>query len=310
MSQSGLPLRPGARHGLRAPLFLLRYPFVALNRRTAPIHYKGMEDGRAFFLTVGTTWPASGLPLHTDADILIAAATLLKDALDDGKPLPNPIRITPLRLLRMLGRPVGGSQRAQLEAALTRLSNTSVNTDLWPAAGTLFSLIERVERPDGPRGPYKLHLPEFLLEEVRRERIFSFAPAALRLHGLERCLYGWARAYAGGKAYDSWRIELRDAHNRACVPPPYADPRRRGAALRQFKAALLQIAAADRLPEFRLTLEPRGKRLDLVLTRKTPVAGTSADTSPVLASAPIDTSADGLPDDPDDPCGRPCLDLD
>lgn len=80
--------------------------------------------------------------------------------------------------------------------------------------------------------------------------------------------------------------------------------------MRQFKAALQQIAAADRLPGFRLTLEPRGKRLDLVLTRKTPVAGTSANMSPVRTFLPIETSAGGLPDDPDDPCGRPCLDLD
>ncbi|CAO4167185.1 replication initiator protein A [Methylorubrum extorquens] len=309
MSHSVRPPRPGARTGLRAPLFLLRYPFVALGRRTTPILFMGTEGGRAFFLTVGTTSPASSLPLHTDADILIAATTLLKDVLDDGQPLPNPITIMPLTLLRMLARPTGGSQRAQLEAALTRLTNTSVNTDIWPVGGTLFSLIERVERPDGPHGPYELYLPEFLLEEVRRARIFSFAPAALRLHGLERCLYGWARVYAGGKAFDSWRIELRDAHNRACAPPPYADPRRRGAALRQFKAALLQIAAADRLPEFRLTLEPRGKRLDLVLTRKTSVAGTSADMSPAPGFV-IEASAVPPPDDLDDPCSRPCLDLD
>lgn len=310
MSRSGRPPRPGARYSLRAPLFLLRYPFVALARRAAPIHFESSEGGRAFYLTVGATSPASGLPIQTDADVVIAATTLLKDALDDYQPLPNPITLTPLALLRMLGRPTGGSQRAQLEAALTRLTNTSVNTDLWPSAGTLFSLIERVERPDGPHGPYELYLPEFLLEEVRRARILSFAPAALRLHGLERCLYGWARAYAGGKAYDSWAIELRDAHQRACAPPPYADPRRRSAALRQFKATLQQIVAADRLPGFRLALEPRGKRLDLVLTRKTPVAGTSADMWPVSTSAPIETSASGLPDDLDDPCSRPCLDID
>lgn len=309
MSQSGLPLRPGARLGLRVPLFLLRYPFVALARRTAPIQYKGMEGGRAFFLNVGANPPASGLPLHTDADILIAATTLLKDALDGGKPLPNPIRTTPLELLRMLGRPVGGSQRAQLEAALTRLTNTSVNTDLWPAGGTLFSLIERVERPDGPSGSYELYLPEFLLEEVRRARILSFAPAALRLHGLERCLYGWARAYAGGKAYDTWRIELRDAHDRACAPPGYGDPRRSGAALRQFKAALQQIALADRLPGFRLALEPRGKRLDLVLKRTTPAVA-PADMPPAPASSLNENPAVTLPDDFDDPCNHPWWDPD
>jgi plasmid replication initiation protein len=310
MNHAGHPLRPGARYGLRAPLFLLRYPFVALNRRAAPIHFEGTAGGRAFFLTVATTSSTVGLPLHTDADILVAATTLLKDVLDDGQPLPNPITITPLTLLRMLGRPTGGSQRTQLEAALTRLTNTSINTDLWPAAGTLFSLIERVERPDGPRGPYELYLPELLLEEVRRERILSFAPAALRLHGLERCLYGWARAYAGGKAYDTWRIELRAAHKRACAPPEDTAPRRLGASLRQFKSTLQQIAAADRLPGFQLTLEPRGKRLDLVLTRKAPDIGTSAEMSPVSTSAPIQTSASGLPDDLDDPCSRPCLDLD
>lgn len=309
MSQSGLPLRPGARYGLRAPLFLLRYPFVALNRRAAPIHYKGMEDGRAFFLNVGTTSPASGLSLHPDADILIVAATLLKDALDDGKPLPNSIRITPLKLLRMLGRPIGGSQRAQLKAALTRLTNTSVNTDLWPAGGKLFSLIERFERPDGPSGPYELYLPEFLLEEVRRARILSFAPAALRLHGLERCLYGWARAYAGGKAYDTWRIELRDAHDRACAPREDTAPQRRGAALRQFKAALQQIAAADRLPGFRLALEPRGERLDLVLRRTTPAVA-PAETPPALASGLNENPAVTLPDDFDDPCNHPCWEPD
>ncbi len=75
MSRFGRPPRPGARTGLRAPLFLLRYPFVALARRTTPILFKGNEGGRAFFLNVGTTAPASGLPLHTDADILIAATT-------------------------------------------------------------------------------------------------------------------------------------------------------------------------------------------------------------------------------------------
>jgi len=306
MSKSGRPPRSGAFFGLSAPLFYLRSPFVALARRTAPLHFN-TTGGRTFYLTVSTTPTAGGLPIHTDADILIVATTLLVRALNAGEPLPNPITLTPLQLLRALGRPVGGAQRAQVDAALMRLTNASVSTDLWPAGGTLFSLIERVERPDGPRGPYELHLPEFLLEEVRHQRIRPFAPAALRLHGLERCLYGWACAYAGGKAYDSWRIELRSAHERACAPPPYADPRRRGAALRQFKAALRQIAQADRLPGFRMKLVTEVKGTSLLLTRSSDASActqlqraekAAPDLSPSLTNFPaLAAEHDVGPDD-------------
>lgn len=299
----------GAFSGLRAPLFLLNYPFVALARRTAPIEYEGWAGGRGFTLTVAATSPAAGLPLHTDEDVLLVATTLLVRALDAGRPLPNPIHITPLALLRALGRPVGGAQRAQLDAALTRLVNTTVDTDLWPGWPRLFSLIERVERPAGPGGPYELHLPEILLAVVRAKHIRSFAPAALRLHGLERRLYGWARANAD-RSPDGWSIELRDAHQRACAPPLYADPRRRGAALRQFKAALVGIAAADRLPGYRLTLEPRGERLELVLRPKVAPATDAPAAVSAAAGADIGPAAPPVPAAQDDSDDRPWAVLD
>ncbi|GEP06152.1 replication initiator protein A [Methylobacterium oxalidis] len=250
--------QPGAFRRLLAPLFLLRHPFLALGPRREPILYRGVEARQPFTLTVAVTSATSDLPTLVDGDILIYATTWLVRHLNAGEPLPEVLEVAPTTLLGALGRRLGGTQLVQLDAALSRLTDCSVATNLSPAAGPIFSLIERVERPSGPRGPYRLYLPAFLLAEVRAQRFRDFAPAALRLHGLERRVFGWGCAYASGKAYDSWTLTRDDAHRRAASEDK---PRR-------FKAALGRIAAADRMPGFRLTADGVGRDTRFVLTRR------------------------------------------
>lgn len=249
--------RPCALTGLRAPLPFLRYPILALGPRSEPIHYRGFERGQPFFLSVAPTSPDHGLPTLADGDILIVLTTLLTRHLNAGESLPAVLDVAPATILRALGRPPGGTQHAQIDAALARLVHASINTDLCSAAGNLFSLIDRVERLPGRRRLYRLHLSEFLLQQVRTRHILAFDPAALRLRGLERRLYGWARAYAGGVQYESWSLDLWQARDRAASQDN----------LRRFRAALTGIAAANRLPGFRVTLQVASKRTKLVLSR-------------------------------------------
>ncbi|GJD97699.1 replication initiator protein A [Methylobacterium iners] len=262
MSMPGELRRPGALTGLHTLKVFERYPFFALGGRTTPIHYKGRDHGRAFYLNVAGS-AGHGLPTLTDTSVLIFATTLLARPLNAGKPLPDVIDLVPVDFLRALGRPLGGGQYAQLDAAIQRLHHATILTDLFPNAGAGTTLLDRIEPPAGRREAYRLYLPQFLLDQVAAKQILAFDPAALSLHGLERRLFGWARAQVGVEGGKPRLISLREVHERAGVE--LADRERLKTSLRQLKAKLLRIAAADRIPGVRLRLQTDGKRTSLIL---------------------------------------------
>ena len=276
--------RPGALTGLRDPLVFMRYPFLALGARSEPIWHQGREGDHRFFLDVVPLDPQLGMATLADGAVLTFITTLLTHRLNLGEPLTEDIMIRPTALLRALGRDRGGHGLKLFAASVDRLGNTQVNTDLSSDGrrSHVFTLLEGVERAHGDaHGPWRLILPSFLIEQVAARRILQIDPAALRLRGLERRLYGWARAYAGGKAHDTWTLSLGRAHTRAASQD----------ARRKFCHVLGSIVQRNRLPGFSLALNGRGPDANLTITRRLP--GTSSSVLPLPATA--DALAD--PDD-------------
>lgn len=264
MTAAATVRRPNALACLRAPTAFLRYPFLAPGPRRTPITYRGREKGRAFFLHIGAGDPDIGLAAQADGDVLVYAVTQLTDRLNIGVALEGPLTVRSGELLRGLGRDRGGRQHSLLAAQIARLSATMVSTDL---RGTTrcFNLIERVERVGGTGAGWRLHLPAFLIEEVRERRILQISSAAVHLRGLERCVYGWARAHVGLKQTAHWDMPLDRAHALAGSE----DLRRR------FRSAIRAIVERNQLPDYALQWVAQDRSACIRMTRRDASATTA-----------------------------------
>lgn len=271
--------RPSALTCLRAPTVFLRHPFLALGPRRTPIFYRGWEKGRPFFLHVGAGDPDIGLATQADGDILVYVVTRLMDRLNSGVALEGPLTVQSGELLRGLGRDTGGRQHALLAAQIARLSATVISTDLR-GTSQYFNLISQVERVGGNGEGWRLHPPAFLVEEVRARRILQINPAAVHLRGLERCVYGWARAHVGQSRTAHWDVPIDRAHTSAGSE----DLRRR------FRSAIRAIVERNRLPDYALICVTQDRSTCIRMTRRD-------------ASAPATAM---LPDEAADDAGLDC----
>jgi hypothetical protein len=265
---------------LRAPTAFLRYPFLAPGPRHTPIIYRGREKGRPFFLHVGAASPDIGLATQADGDVLIYAVTRLMDRLNSGVELEGALIVRSGELLRGLGRSGGGRQHMLLDAQIARLNATMVSTNL---RGTTqcFTLIERVERVSGASAGWRLHLPTFLIEEVRARRILQISSAAVHLRGLERRVYGWARTYVGMSQAAHWDMPLDRAHASAGSE----DLRRR------FRSAIRAIITRNRLPDYALQWVQQDRSACIRMTRRD---------APAPAAVTLRVDADGGSPGPED----------
>jgi plasmid replication initiation protein len=267
---------PGALTGLRTSILLLRFPFLALGPRTDPICFNGYDAGRPFFLTVSSSDPELGLATLRDGDILIYLITLLTNQHNLGAPLSSEFVLRPSAILRGLGRARGGRQHELLAASIARLAATHITTNVR-GESAIFSPLEQVERRGNSTddAPWRLWLSSFFIEEVTAKRILQFNPAALKLRGLERRLYEWGRARAGGAMYESWQIDLERAYAQAGSED----------ARRKFRHAIKHIVSRNPLPGFDLALDGPAARPRLVITRATDKP----------SPAPADQFADDFP---------------
>jgi plasmid replication initiation protein len=117
-------------------------PFFSLSKkpRLAPIQYQ-----------VGPVWievsanPQFGMATIWDADILIWAATQVREALDRNLDASRTISFQPYNLLKSIRRTTGGSDYVRLRAALERLTHTAVRTNIRSEGKRKFSSFHWLE---------------------------------------------------------------------------------------------------------------------------------------------------------------------
>jgi plasmid replication initiation protein len=234
---------------------------------------------------IGVHAPADiGIATIWDWDVIIALASVLRDAMQAGARVSPRVSILPSHLLRVMERGTSGRDYAALLATVRRLRMTTVLTTIRSADGAgrerPFSWLSDYCIPtrdggvvttqgrdchaDGTR-PWTLELPPWLYSAIMRDE----APPILAIHpgywsltgGLERALYRLARQSDPGRSNGCrvWTWTMQTLVNRLGVSRSVAT------IARQIRA----IATADRIPEYRLEVRAatRGGAEAVIMSR-------------------------------------------
>jgi plasmid replication initiation protein len=203
-------------------------PFFSLAKkpRFAPIEYH-----------VGDVWvevsanPKFGIATIWDADVLIWAATQVKEAMDRGIEPSRTVRFHPHNLLKSIRRPTGGEHYQRLRAALDRLTHTAVRTNIRgqgkkKAASFhwLESWTEVTDEQTAETTGITLTLPDWLFQGI------VMKGGVLTIHedyflltgGIERWLYRVARKHAGHQD-TGWQFTMRQLYEKSGSSSRFSD---------------------------------------------------------------------------------------
>jgi plasmid replication initiation protein len=234
-------------------------PFFSLSKklRFNPIEYRvgdvwvKVEAGRSF--AMATIW---------DADILIWAATQLREARDRGMPTSPAIRLHAYELLRAVRRGTGGKEYRDLRAALERLTHTAVRTNIrvknqrkFASFHWLDSWSEVVNERTGESQGMTITLPLWLYEGILEQGgvLTIHEDYFLLTGGLERWLYRVSRKHAGHQEL-GWQFTMRQLYEKSGSPDRFSN----------FAISIRRLVKTNQLPEYSLELQRNGEGEEVV----------------------------------------------
>jgi plasmid replication initiation protein len=237
-------------------------PFFSLSKRKRlrPIDYQS-PDGRVWIKV--SPHGEHGMATIWDADILIWATSQILERCRRGEPMQRVIAFRPNELLRAIGRVynasgcAGGKSYVELKAALDRLKNTNIRTNIRVLNGNRlrrdegsFSWIDewRYVEAEGEAPLMEFELSRWVYEGIlQRGGVLAIDPAYFSIDGgLERALYRIARKHAGLQG--AFRIHLDTLHKKAGSD----------ASLREFRRMLKGIAGRNTMPGYCITYDRDG----------------------------------------------------
>ena len=195
-----------------------------------------------------------------DKDILIYCTSQLMAALNEGRAVARTLHLTAHDLLMATRRETSGDAYRRLREAFERLAGTRITTNLAtgpkddPVEITRgFGLIEDWEivrrTRTGRMVQVRVTLSDWLYRAVLAKSVLTLSRDYFSLRRpLERRLYEIARKHCGRQP--EWRIAMETLRAKSGSGSP----------LRVFRAMVRTIAAEDRLPDYRLSVE-EGDRL-------------------------------------------------
>jgi plasmid replication initiation protein len=236
-----VPLRDD-REAMALPLVSL-----AKRKRTAPIEWRSPDGARYVQVTANATY---GMATIWDLDVLLWAVSQLNEAVERKTPTARTLRCHPHDLLRAIGRGSSGQDYRELEAALDRLTSTTIKTNARTGAGSradTFHLVEQAthERDESGRSKaLQVTVPEWVYAGVIQDReVLAISPTYFEIRsGIARWLYRLVRRQAGTQEA-GWSWTFRHLHARSGSAQP----------LNQFSRDLRKVITANELPEYRLT---------------------------------------------------------
>jgi plasmid replication initiation protein len=229
---------------------LMERPFFALAKkpRKEPIEYQS----RDVYVRVSPN-SEHGIATIWDADILIWAATQVREALDRDQTASRKLHFQPYNLLRGIRRGTSGKAYQELRQALDRLAGTLVKTSIRAgkrAKHVAFHWIEQweelVDESTGQSQGMTITIPDWLYEGIVERG------GVLRIHedyflltgGIERFLYRVARKHAGQQP-EGWGFTMRQLHMKSGSSARVSD----------FAIAVRRVVAGNSLPEYDLAIE-------------------------------------------------------
>lgn len=227
---------------------LMERPFFSLSKskRTAPIDY-AVRNG-ATEITVRVVAPDEiGIATIWDADILIWAASQLREAKAKGLATSRTFRVHPYELLKAIDRPTGGVDYQRLVEALKRLAATFITTNIRAGGRKKlsgFHWVERWEAPVDEQGrslPLEFTIADWLYDGILEDRLaLTIDRDYFRLTGgVERWLYRVVRKHGGHQAA-GWAFTFRQLHYKSGSL----------AELKEFTRLLRGVVERQRLPGY------------------------------------------------------------
>ena len=235
------------RHSMEHPMFSLSKTPDRTER-----HYE--HQGRSV-----TIMPSSrGLATIWDKDILLYCISVLVDGLNRGRDTSRVVRLKAYDLLVVTNRSTGGDHYKRLEAAFDRLAGTRIKTNITTNGVRVregFGLIDNwkiIERAPGTGRmvAVEVTLNEWLYNAIVAREVLTLNRDYFRLDGgLERRLYELARKHCGNQA--KWLIGLELLHKKSGSAGP----------VKRFRELVKKIAAADLLPDYRISYDPQADQV-------------------------------------------------
>lgn len=239
----------GERHSMEHPFFSLSKK----RKDTTPRHYES-ADGKAQ-LTV--TPSVIGLPTIWDKDLLIYAATLIRESMNRGEmgETNRPIKIDVWNFLESTVRGDGTQQRKGLMDALDRLKGCTVKTTIETndtSYTEAFSLLDSykvaVKTKTGKVASLEVKLCDWLYGAIwnAEQEMLSINRDYFKLEGgIERRLYELARKHCGRQPF--WKVGIETLWKKSGSQSELKDFRRQ-----VFK----KQADLGTLPDYRVELRP------------------------------------------------------
>ncbi len=243
---------------------IMQYPFFSLSKRkrTTPIEY---DDGNVYIKVLGTE--EKGIANIFDADVLIFIASQLMEATNKNQPTSPEIRVSKYQLLEFVGKATGGKSYMQLEKALDRLQETSIETTIrqngqrkrWKFSWiTDWTAVENEQT--GKPIAIRFRINEWIYKSIIEEKlVLTIDRKYFELEGgIERFLYRLARKIAGRE--NVLCMKVKNLHKRSGSPEKP----------KKFRDSVLQAIFKGKIPEyqFRLIEEPEQKEEWIFAARK------------------------------------------
>ncbi len=231
---------------------MMERPFFSLSkqRRIEPIDYK-VQNGSTQ-ISVNVTAPAQiGIATIWDADILIWAASQLREAKARGLTTVATFRVPLYELLRGIDRPTGGDEYRRIVEALERLSATLIRTNIRQGKKKRpegFHWIEHYAAPtdeDGRSLGIEFTLSDWLYDGILTDSlVLTIDREYFKLTGgIERWLYRVVRKH-GGHQSAGWAFTMRQLHHKSGSTQRLAD----------FAKELRRTVEKQRIPGYWLEL--------------------------------------------------------
>lgn len=203
-------------------------------------------------ISVEITPSVKGLATIHDKDVLIFCISQLVAALNAGRPTARRLELVAHDLLTATGRETSGDSYRRLREAFERLAGTRITTNIRTGdtdTTTGFGLIEewRIVRRtrSGRMVSVSVTLSDWLYRAVLTRSVLTLSRDYFGLRKpLERRLYELARKHCGRQP--RWQVSMAVL----CAKSGSASP------LRVFRRMVKDIAAADPLPDYSLSVEP------------------------------------------------------
>lgn len=238
---------------------LMENPLCSLSKkpRTEPIRYQVGDK----FVTVSAN-SETGIATIYDHDILIWAATQIREALDQGLPTSRYIVFHPYNVLKAIRRETGGVNYERLKEALNRLQGTRVVTSIRESEegerkgrkpqGVTFNLLNSwgyQKEKNAADDRWFIEIHDWMYRGiVNHKLVLSIDPDYFLLEsGIDRWLYRIFRKHAGQQEM-GWQFTMRQLYAKSGSTQRFSN-----FAL-DVRKAISRANENNRIPGYHLTL--------------------------------------------------------